>query len=81
MSVKGMNRKQIISLLEQRVRNDNMCITKGDMCALFNECADEYEPDIVMGEEYLILQKTNSYWSEIRMFLPRVGDKLKGFKG
>lgn len=78
-TVKGMNRKQIITMLEGRIRNDNMCITEGDMCALFSEYADEYEIDLEHEERGLTLTKINNYWSPLRLFLPRLGDTLKGF--
>lgn len=80
MSVKGMSRKQLITLIEDKVRNDNTCITEGDMCFIFDNYADEYEADSSKGEIVFTLTKLNNYWSEIRMFLPRLGDKLKGFR-
>ena len=80
MTVKGMTRKQLITLLEDRIRNDNVCITEGDMCLLFEECADEYDVDNQHSELEFTLRKLNNYWSPIRMFLPRLNDKLKGIK-
>ncbi len=80
ISTKGMTRKQLTTILEGMIRNDNTCITEGDMCTIFSMFADDYEAE-VNGEEMVYeLTKLNNYWSDIRMFLPRLGDRLKGFK-
>ena len=80
ISTKGLNRKQIIMLLEGLIGDDNVCITEGDMCLLFNNFADVYEAENKYGETVLTLSKQNDYWSGLRTFLPRLGDKVKGFK-
>ena len=80
MSAKGMTRKQLITILEGRIGNDNVCITDGDMCIIYDMFADEYEAEEkVDGVEYT-LTKLNNYWSPIRMFIPRLNDKLKGLR-
>lgn len=80
LSTKGMTRKQIITILEDKIRNDNVCITKNAIDAIFDKYGDTYDAEIERNEIVYILSKLNEYWSIIRMFLPRLGDKLKGFK-
>lgn len=77
---KGLTRKQIITILEDKIRNDNVCITEGAMSKIFDRYGDTYEASIERDETIFVLKKLNEYWSIIRMFLPRLGDKLKGFK-
>jgi len=76
--VKGMTKKQLLMLIEKNIRNDNACITEQDMYFLFTDAADIYDAQWFHGEAIYELQYPNPYWEEIRMFLPRVGDVLKG---
>ena len=78
ISAKGMTRKQLVTILESKIRNDNTCITEGDMCSIFELFADEYEADFKEDNIEFTLTRINNYWSPLRMFLPRLGDKLKG---
>ena len=80
ISAKGMTRKQLITILESKIRNDNVCITEGDICSIYELFADDYEADFKHEELDFTLVKLNNYWSPLRMFLPRLGDKLKGMK-
>lgn len=80
MTVKGLTKKQLITLLEKRVTNDNACITEEEMMWLFREVADVYDGEIFHGEVVYELVYPNPEWDEIRMFLPRVGDRLKGLR-
>ena len=80
IETKGMTRKQITTILDGIIRNDNACITEGDMCRLFELYGDTYETECEAIEPSYELSALNNYWSEIRMFLPRLGYKLKGIR-
>ncbi len=80
MTVKGMTRKQLITLLERDIRDDRTCITEGDMCLLFDMVGDIYDAECKRGEILFTLEKPNVYWKEWRPFLPQKNDVLKGLK-
>lgn len=80
MTVKGMTKKQLITLLEGKILDDNVCITEGDMCCMFDNYADTFDAESSRGELYFLMNKENAYWSDLRPFLPRKGNRLKGFK-
>ena len=80
MTVKGMTKKQLIMLLEGNVLEDNVCITEGDMCCMFDNYADTYDSKSNLGDIEFILSHENIYWNDLRPFMPRKGNKLKGFK-
>ena len=67
-------------LLEGLIKDDNACITEGDMVMMFLNYADTYEMATDYGKPVFTLTKQNSYWEGLRAFLPRTGDKVKGFK-
>ena len=79
MTVRGMTKKQIIILLERMIRNDNVCITEGDMVMLFDHYADEFEAESDKGHIVMTMTHENTYWKGIRAFIPRLGQKLKGY--
>ena len=75
-----MTKKQLIMLIEGNVLDDNVCITEGDMCYLFENYADTFETKSVYGNVEYTMTRENSYWQELRPFLPRKGNKLKRLK-
>ena len=81
-TVKGLTRKQIITLLESCIDNDNACIMAKDIESWFEDTGDEYKIHMVRnGEENVYtLEKENDYWEVYRPFLPRIGNVLKGIK-
>ena len=80
MTVKGMTRKQLITLLEKNVTNDNACITEGDVDKMFADCGDTYDVTIKNWDIMYKLVEENELWSVLRPFLPRVGDTMKGYR-
>lgn len=80
MTVRGLTKKQVIILLEKMVHDDNVCITEGDMVMLFDNYGDVFEASCERGEIFLSMTHENSYWKNIRDFIWKLGDKLKGYK-
>lgn len=79
MHVRGLTKKQIIIMLERMVHDDNVCITEGDMVVLFDNYGDEFEAESSKGQIVLTMTKENPYWVGIRMFIHKLGEKLKGY--
>lgn len=80
MTVKGMTKKQLIMLLEGNVLEDNTCITEGDMCYLFDNYADTYDVKNDYGDVSFTVFHENVYWKDLRPFLPKKGNRCRGFK-
>ena len=76
--VKGLTRKQLITILERDIRNDNACITEYDLQRIYKKYGDGYNAEMFQGEVLYTLERPNKEWEDIRMFLPRGGDILKG---
>ena len=80
MTVKGMTKKQLITLLEGKILDDNICISEGDMCYMFDNYADIYDAECTYGDITYIMKQENPYWRELRPFIQRKGNRLKGIK-
>ena len=80
MTVKGLTKKQLIMMIERNVRDDNCCITEDDMYRMMQNEGDTYNAELFHGSVLFTLEVPNHKWDDIRMFLPRVGDILKGMK-
>lgn len=79
MTVRGLTKKQVVILLERMIHDDNVCITEGDMVILFDNYGDEFEASCEKGKIFLEMTHENSYWKNIRMFIHKIGDRLKGY--
>ena len=62
MPTKGMTRKQILTILESMILDDNVCITESDVCYWFETYADDYEAEYNHdGDIKLTLIEPNDY--------------------